>query len=243
MNLPVGWLCEIFSSIQGEGVFCGQKQTFIRMAGCNLSCRYCDTAESRLETPQVCRIETVPGSGVFEELPNPIGIETITTTCANLHTRVAAFTGGEPLKQIDFLALMLDALTQCGCITYLETNGTLYENLAEVIDIVDIVAMDIKLPSSSGAKGLWEAHEQFLGIAAWKHLFVKVVVDTNTTENEIARCRDMINDLDSDIALVIQPKTGENLSGAFLMGLQDIALEKLNDVRVIPQCHKLLGVL
>ena len=34
---------EIFTSIQGEGLFIGYKQLFIRFCGCNLSCNYCDT--------------------------------------------------------------------------------------------------------------------------------------------------------------------------------------------------------
>ncbi|MCL5059022.1 MAG: 7-carboxy-7-deazaguanine synthase QueE, partial [Actinobacteria bacterium] len=37
---------EIFSSVQGEGPYVGTRQIFIRFDGCNLSCRYCDTARS-----------------------------------------------------------------------------------------------------------------------------------------------------------------------------------------------------
>jgi len=39
-------IAEIFSSIQGEGLYVGRRQIFIRFCGCNLNCRYCDTETS-----------------------------------------------------------------------------------------------------------------------------------------------------------------------------------------------------
>ena len=40
-------ITEIFSSIQGEGIFLGQKQIFIRFHGCNINCNYCDEKEKK----------------------------------------------------------------------------------------------------------------------------------------------------------------------------------------------------
>jgi len=45
---------------------------------------------------------------------------------------------------------------------YLETNGTLPHELSMIIDLVDIVAMDFKLPSSTGGKAYWREHADFL---------------------------------------------------------------------------------
>ena len=39
-------LTEIFTSIEGEGIFCGTKTLFVRLAGCPYGCFYCDTQDS-----------------------------------------------------------------------------------------------------------------------------------------------------------------------------------------------------
>ena len=47
MKAPI---IEIFSSFQGEGLFIGQRQIFVRFAGCNLNCNYCDTNDSKYDS-------------------------------------------------------------------------------------------------------------------------------------------------------------------------------------------------
>lgn len=259
-----GWVCEIFASIQGEGLYCGQRQTFVRLAGCNLSCDYCDTSGAREENPPTCLVEKVPGSGKISSIENPVSPEQVVAYCRQLGREVISITGGEPLAQADFLASMLSSLKTEGFITYLETNGTLHEELSSVIKWTDIIAMDMKLPSAAGGGELWDEHARFLEIASSARVFVKVVVCPDTTGNEIRRCSDIIAAVDKHIPLVIQPVsrppllTGEGwgeglpspsrrgaggeVPAALLMKLQDIASEKLADVRVIPQCHKVLGL-
>jgi organic radical activating enzyme len=74
-------------------------------------------------------------------------------------------------------------------------------------------------------------------------VFVKAVVSGDTTEAEIGRCAGMIADVDPSIPLVIQPVTSEQaVSPRLLMKLQEVALDRLDDVRVIPQCHKVMGL-
>lgn len=238
-----GWVYEIFTSIQGEGIYCGQRQTFIRLAGCNLACDFCDTPAARDTKPVSCGIEIPVGSGCLRKIPNPISIEQIINACTELDCKVVTLTGGEPLLQENFIGELMWTLKDRKFSTYLETNGTLYRALTSAIHYSDVIAMDIKLPSVSGLGEMWEDHKYFLEIAAGTEVFVKAVAGVNTTEDEMRRCAEVISSVDDQIPLVIQPVTGrEPVPGSTLIRLQEIAMEKLADVRVIPQCHKILNI-
>ena len=163
-----GKIAEIFDSIQGEGIYLGEKQLFIRFFGCNLDCKYCDTKLNFYK-------EYTPEE-LFKELKS---------FKDNYHSLV--FTGGEPLAQKDFLKEILKLSRARGHKNYLETNGTLYSELQEVIELVDIVAMDLKLPSSTGQRQLWEEHRKFLEIAVEREVFLKSVVCFSTTEDKMVK--------------------------------------------------------
>lgn len=137
---------------------------------------------------------------------------------------------------------MLRELKDAGLGTYLETNGTLPEALTAAVEFADTVAMDIKLPSAAGGPELWAVHAKFLEIARRSDVFVKAVVSRATSQDEIRRCAELVSGIDRQIPLVIQPASGCAFADGFLLGLLDAALESLADVRVIPQCHKVLGL-
>ncbi|HBC92346.1 MAG TPA: 7-carboxy-7-deazaguanine synthase QueE [Pelotomaculum sp.] len=244
MTVPV---TEIFSSVQGEGLLVGCRQIFIRLYGCNLKCSYCDTVLH--EEPDLCRVETAPDTGIFEYLPNPLGINDIARVverlAVGLHHSIS-LTGGEPLLYSNVFRELLPALRGSRRGIYLETNGTLPGELARVIDLLDMVAMDFKLPSVSGLPPLWSKHGRFLEIAATKETYVKVVVAEQTPSREIETAAGLIKNTAPGVPLVIQPLTAGGTMGispARLSILQRQALKILDDVRVIPQTHKLMGVL
>ncbi len=232
-----GFLYEIFDSIQGEGLYCGQRQTFLRFAGCNLECGYCDTPAARDPHPKSC---LVAGS---EPVSNPLNVQQVVDYCLRYGCKSVSLTGGEPLVQVHFLQALMVKLKESGFRTHLETNGTLYRDLANVVRWTDVVAMDMKLPSSTGSEIRWKEHSQFLTIASSTNVFVKTVVCKDTTEDEILQCCDIIAPIDRHISLIIQPITGRNTApGELLMHLQKVAMARLTDVRVIPQCHNILGL-
>ncbi len=239
---------EIFSSVQGEGPYVGCRQVFIRFEGCNLSCRYCDTG--RVIETDTCRVEIEPGGRFFLELSNPLSVQDVLDVVMNnyklsLHHSVS-LTGGEPLLQADFLKELLPSLKQTGSLVYLETNGSLPDALRPLIGMVDIVAMDIKLPGTAGCSPLWDEHLHFLSVAKRARLFVKIVMDDLSSISEFEEALELIAGVDDGIPLIIQPMTrgGKcSLSPGRALGLQAAGLGRLKDVRVIPQVHVMMGQL
>jgi organic radical activating enzyme len=239
-------IVEIFSSVQGEGRYVGCRQIFVRLAGCNLACDYCDTAESRVFC-ETAKIEESAGKRDFISVSNPISLSDLAGSINRLleetpHHSVS-FTGGEPLCQERGLQELLPLVK--GRI-YLETNGTLPLPLSKVIDSVDVISMDIKLPSVTDGNH-WNAHEEFLRIANDKEVFVKMVLTAATTEEEFSRALQIIKVVNDEILLILQPVTpgGNSLpvSPDKVLWYQEQALRQLKDVRVIPQTHKFIGQL
>lgn len=241
-------LIEIFSSVQGEGLLTGCRQVFIRFYGCNLNCGYCDT--KLMKPPEVCRVELIPGSRIFKYLRNPLKSDDIEYATRHLELSLhhsVSLTGGEPLLQHNLIKELAPLLKGARQGIYLETNGTLVNELNEVIDCIDIVAMDFKLPSVSGLSPLWDTHRQFLTIAARKNTYVKVVVGESTTKDEIEQAAGIIFEVSPNITMILQPVSDPDGAGGIkperALGLQKLALNKLVDVRIIPQTHKLMGQL
>jgi len=103
---------EIFYSLHGEGANVGRPAVFCRFSGCNLSCSWCDTDYAGTDGP---------GGGVYQ---NRIALADAIDAAwrGGGHHRFVIFTGGEPLLQLD--ALAIDTIRNRGFITAVETNGT-----------------------------------------------------------------------------------------------------------------------
>ena len=168
---------ELFSSIQGEGIFVGAKQIFIRFRQCNIACAFCD---------EPCRHEPT----VYTSAELIARVKDLDLNRGPHHS--VSLTGGEPLMYVDFLKVFLKSLHKEGLQAYLETNGTMPARLAAVIDLVDIIAMDFKVPSSTGLRSYWDEHQEFLRIAAKKNVFVKVVVTPSSQATSEPRDRELI---------------------------------------------------
>lgn len=238
-------IVEVFSSIQGEGQFVGYRQVFVRLAGCNLKCAFCDTPSSRKKA-SIAQIEKTAGKRDFQTVSNPISIPDVADYINNLlmipHHSVS-FTGGEPLCQA---VAIREIIPQIKGRIYLETNGTLSEELELVLPYVDIISMDIKLPSII-EQDMWQQHRKFLCLANTRRVFVKIVITDKTNDDEFKQAIDLIAAVDKTIPLIIQPVTPiRNCKGVdpdMVLLWQEKALAVLSDVRVIPQTHKFIGQL
>jgi 7-carboxy-7-deazaguanine synthase len=104
-------LSEIFQSIQGEGAHTGTPAVFVRLAGCNLSCRFCDTDYSVRSFASVSDV-----------------VARATQLSADCPTVI--LTGGEPFAQNECLDL-IDALRASGRRVHVESNGTIASALPD----------------------------------------------------------------------------------------------------------------
>jgi len=125
---------EIFASIQGETSYVGLPFAFVRLTGCNLRCRYCDTTYAYDAGEEFSLQEVVSRVEHF-------GIPRVTVT------------GGEPLLQPEAFRLVATFLDR-GFTVLVETNGTV--PLAS-LDPRAVKVMDVKCPGSGeDRKTLWE---------------------------------------------------------------------------------------
>ena len=133
-------VCEIFRSIQGESYLMGLPCTFVRVAGCNLRCSWCDTKYAW---------EASAGTEMT--------VEEVLSKVYELGADLVEITGGEPLLDADAVPLMR-TLCDNGSRVLLETNGT--QDVSDVDSRVTIV-MDVKAPSSGHERSTrWENLEK-----------------------------------------------------------------------------------
>jgi len=220
-----GRISEVFESIQGEGIYLGERQLFVRFFGCNLKCRYCDTRMDNF-------VEYEPEDLLKELKKYGNGFHSV------------SFTGGEPLLQKDFLKEALRLIRESGFRNYLETNGTLSESLSEIIDYLDFVAMDLKLPSSTGLSDFWDTHRRFLQIASQKEVFLKAVICRDTKEEDLRAALRFIQDNNKSVVLVLQPNSHEddNCLKEKIEGFRNICLDEKVSTCIIPQVHKVINI-
>ena len=133
-------LSEIFYSLQGESSYAGLPCVFVRLAGCNLRCTYCDTKYAY-------------------ESEFTLSIEEIITEVEKYHpVKLIEITGGEPLLQIDSIELMKQLINKKYKVL-LETNNSI--SLKDIPKKV-IKIVDFKTPSSGMCNSiLWDNIKYF----------------------------------------------------------------------------------
>lgn len=160
-------LCEIFCSIQGETTYAGYPCIFIRLAGCNLRCRYCDTTYS---------YETSFRKSLSDIIDN----------CLSYHpVKIVTITGGEPLLQKE-VSDLFPALHRNGFRLLLETNGSiLLKNVPEYVHKI----VDIKSPGSGEEDSFLEENISYLNAGKDEIKFVL------TSEEDYLWMKDKISSL------------------------------------------------
>ncbi len=134
-------ISELFFSIQGESSYAGQPCVFIRLAGCNLRCSYCDAGYT------------------YEEAGSLKDISKILAFVAQYPGFPVEITGGEPLLQENVYRLM-DELLAAGRRVLLETNGSIG---LEKVPTGVVKIMDVKCPGSGMSEHLLKDNLGLLG--------------------------------------------------------------------------------
>ena len=231
MKAPI---IEIFSSFQGEGLLIGERQIFVRFAGCNLNCNYCDTNDSKSEksgklmTPQ--------------EVTDEIN-KLLTPDC-----RTISFTGGEPSLYPEFIS---EVSKNFNLNIMLETNGTLPDNI-DLIEKLDMVSLDIKLPEHFDGdfdESIFQNEIKSLNLLIAKsiNVYCKVVILPST---KIKSFKEVVEKLSQNISnksnlkIIIQPSSPlEDWSDINfrLFSFSEIVGQYF-EVSTIPQIHKILDI-
>ena len=222
-------ILEVFHSIQGEGKYAGVPQVFVRFFECHMHCSWCDTPDSIGD-----------GKREYKEYSVSELFDLIKPLIPDCHS--VSLTGGEPLLQADFIKELIPYLRKTGLSVYLETSGVLHKELKKIIDDVDIVSMDFKLPSSTKCRSFWKEHEEFLKIAHQRDCFIKAVITADTNFEDIRKSIELIKRIDPQLLFILQPNYFEMTNGvvAKCREFQNDCLKHIPNVRILPQLHKFM---
>ncbi|KAF6243574.1 organic radical-activating protein [Nitrosopumilus sp. b1] len=229
---------EIFTSVEGEGILYGTKTMFVRLAGCPFTCFYCDTKES---------------------LPMDSGVEySISDACKMIdeqledHTYKVNFTGGDPLVQHEAVAELAKHIQTKHIPTYLESSCFDAKKFQHVLPYMDFIKIEFKTKESDFVDSkhyptlLDNAFECLrTAVNSKKKTYIKIVVSSKTTKETISELSKRIFSTISkyDISgFIIQPTYGiSEPTLEQLLAFYDVVVPYYDEVRVVPQLHKIIG--
>jgi 7-carboxy-7-deazaguanine synthase len=230
---------EIFTSIEGEGIFVGKKTMFIRLSGCHLKCRWCDTKYALpLDSGTDYQIDEIKDLIIKELRP---------------FTYKVNFTGGEPLLQTEAVIELADFIKkQTNLKTYMESSCFDSELFSKVLPYIDICKIEFKTDDSNVVEDeeydnllLNEIRCLELAVESNKATYIKIVVTNSTNlesfKNLVYKISKRIKPSDI-LGFIIQPSFGiDQPTVNKLLDTYDIVEPMFPEVRIIPQLHKDIG--
>ncbi len=229
---------EIFTSIEGEGILFGTKTMFVRLAGCPFRCHWCDT-------PYALPMDSGTEYSIDE-------VKEIILKNLQPNTYKVNFTGGEPLVQHEAVIELAKFVRQKGLRVFLESSCYDAGRFAKVLPYIDICKVELKLRDSKVVNekqysNLLKNEQECLrqAINNSKKTFVKVVV---TNSSNLEEFKDIVAEVfkiakPSELAgFIIQPSYRiDEPTLDVLFGFYDTVYPTYDQVRVIPQLHKVIG--
>jgi 7-carboxy-7-deazaguanine synthase len=231
-------LSEIFTSIEGEGILFGTKTMFVRLAGCPFRCHWCDT-------PYALPMDSGSDYSVEE-------VKEIISRSLQPNTYKINFTGGEPLVQYEAVIELAKFVRQKGLRAYLESACYDAVRFAKVLPYMDICKVELKLRDSKIVnekqycnllKNELECLRQ--AVSCCKTTYIKVVV---TNSSNLKEFKEIVREVfriakPSELAgFIIQPSYRiDEPTLDVLFGFYDAVYPMYDQVRVVPQLHKIIG--
>jgi len=257
MTSHIAPVMEVFASIQGEGAYVGEPQVFLRMYGCPLRCRWCDTPKSWLVAPEAtARIDAKDGTRRAPAGASAFEAAIWVAQCERGAPRTVSVTGGEPLMWPDFLLALKSLLGRRRL--HLETAGAHPQALARVVDVCDHVSLDLKpdfdmeepvpLWPSDGTprtREEWSAARRgCLSLVADRDACAKLVVAGDRAPEDYAYLFDEVEHCAPRLPVYLTPASPVGGTPAPTRALVDEVAEMARDrdllVRVVPQVHRLM---
>lgn len=207
---------EIFVSIDGEGLTAGQLTTFVRLAGCNLRCAWCDTAYSLQKTQG-----------------KPMSVQEVADS---ITTRAVTLTGGEPLAHKETVALVRELIKR-GHKVNVETNGS--KDILPLLQAAPapslLVTMDWKLPSSGMERHMLAENLHHLR----KNDVLKLVIGS---QEDLQKAREIVQHSFGNYFVYLSPVFGAIEPVELVEALKRWHAESVytDRVRVQVQLHKII---
>ncbi|MCY3000431.1 MAG: 7-carboxy-7-deazaguanine synthase QueE [Planctomycetota bacterium] len=251
---------EVFASIQGEGRYVGEPQVFVRLRGCPLRCRWCDTPGSWSAQGREVRIDSRRGTRREPSLSTPFQVACWVAECEPGPPRTVSLTGGEPLAHPGFVLGLASFLGPRRL--HLETAGAHPRALEKVLERVAHVSLDLKLPADLDApvelesepaepvprtRAEWaEVRAECLALVAERDACAKVIVAGNRAPEEFDELFESTAEHAPKLPVCIQPVTPVSGIPAPSIELVTHVAERARglglDVRIVPQVHRLLAI-
>ncbi|MEQ1932638.1 MAG: 7-carboxy-7-deazaguanine synthase QueE [Fimbriimonadaceae bacterium] len=179
-------IAEIFTSIQGEGMWVGQPSTFVRISGCNLRCVWCDTPYASW---------------------NPEGpVLSIDAIFAQVKCEHVVVTGGEPML-FDGTEELVWALSNAGHTITIETAGTIYRELP-----CQLMSISPKLANSDPVGDAWQERHRSTRLDRsalpklahhYRHQFKFVVNPEVDLEGQIIEIHEIVDPIGSEFVMLM----------------------------------------